>query len=160
MSDVFVVRDDTSSSGLRRLRLLASGPIDVESYLQQACEQGEVELWLYWQDEELGHYHLYLCWRLAMLTNAKMWARGIGSDDFQLAVGKAAQGYHQRFGDWPNRVIVRENGQELPEAVPLVEANKEDGVSEIERVKVVPLKKDWQPGLVGVYREVEEDEGS
>jgi len=63
--DVHVVRDDTSSRGLRRLHLLrARGQINTEeAILRWVGEHGEVEASLEYEDE-VGMRHLRLYWRV------------------------------------------------------------------------------------------------
>lgn len=153
---VIVVRDDISEAGLRRLRLVSGEPVDVMFYLRRALEEGEVELYLEWKDEETGLYHMYLVWRLEM-CNPKMWVKAIGNDDLRAAVGKTAQGYQRRFGRWPNWAMVRKNGQAQPEGVRLMKSETE----EIGVVRIVEVERNFPVGFVGVYyQEVEPDEKS
>ncbi len=63
MDDCFVVRDDTSSCGLRRLHLLRSkGQIEREEVINHWVGPGQIEAALEYQDEA-GIWHLRLYWR-------------------------------------------------------------------------------------------------
>lgn len=63
MDDVFMVRDDVSRCGLRRLHLVrARGQVERDQVLEQWVGPGQVEGMLEYQDEA-DMWHLRLYWR-------------------------------------------------------------------------------------------------
>jgi len=147
----YVVRDDTSSAGLRRLHVLDSKEIDPTPYVQKALDEGEIKSWMSYQDDELGDYHFLLFWRLKM-AGYPIWAKNIDKgQQVGDAIGAAAVRYFQRQGRWPNKAIVRQNGAEIPKSVLLMDKNQD----QTGFVSVEVVQKNWQKGVVGVYYEDE-----
>jgi len=105
--DVFVVLDDMSRYGLRRLHLLGAFPVDADPYLDQMEAIGGIPLVKMEYEDDLGNYHLYLAWRFVMEA---MVVFGIDGCDLGEAIGKAAVGYFRRFGVWPDWGVIRGTG--------------------------------------------------
>ncbi len=69
--DCFIVRDDTSRAGLRRVHLLRSkGQIEREEVLRRWVGPGQVEGALEYQDEA-GIWHLRLYWKEGRVENGE-----------------------------------------------------------------------------------------
>jgi len=149
--EVFVVLDDMSRFGLRRLHLLGAYPIDADLYLDQMEAIGGIaELKLEYVDD-LGNYHLFLAWRFVM--EAMFCIQIQDASAFQEAIGKAAVGYFRRFGVWPDRGVIRtgDGGRGTGEGeIKSMELRQEDG----ELVGNVMIERvGWmRAGDVGVYR--------
>lgn len=65
MSSYYVVRDDVSQAGLRRLHLIQAGErFDLRNILaERGIEAGKVKTWVEYEEEEIGMWHLRIYWR-------------------------------------------------------------------------------------------------
>ena len=163
----FVVRNDISWAGFRRLHVMANEnqTIDraaVDQMIQD--EGGRIEGEFSWHDENLGAYHLYIVWRITMATYP-MFVSVIDRNERRAkkkksameliseAISRAAVNYHLRFERWPDRAMIRSeemekienyNGQEY-------QIQGEPIKGQLIRVEIEPVKINWQMGIVGVY---------
>lgn len=146
----FVVRDDFSDYGLRRLHMLSTGQIGVEDFLERVeREGGELQASLSWQDE-VGNFHVYLAWRQMMGEAMQFESMEKGDGNLGPALMRAISRYGKRVGRLPNRAVVRE-GTPGPEKLP-VKCGEQEIVMRIGRVE-------WmRAGDVGVWWE-DEPEG-
>lgn len=150
MSD-YVLRDDMSALGIRRVHVMAAVEVGQGPYAaQMQAEDGETVMVMTWKDD-LDNHHLYLAWRLNM--SYPMWCETVDGD-LAGAVQKAARRYQVRFGRWPNRAHIRQ-AEGLPRGV---ELRGEQG-EVITRVDFAPVEKCWQPNVVGVYYTEEIEHG-
>jgi len=166
--EVRVLRDDTSERGLRRLRVMGARDFDYDEFIEMAAAQGEVALWDYWIDEDLGNHYFYLAWRIGM-ANYPMWAVSFKEMEFKKAIMLATARYNERFGDWPDQGILRLEDAEAIKGLKGCENFKpekgEDGWECTIRLSDGELKnvycslmfrlveRSWQRGVVGVWRE-------
>ena len=144
-SETYVIQDDVSRYGLRRMHLMRKvkyGEEEVEKLLNEMEGESPARMTTAyattWQDE-VGNWHLFMAWREMMETMY------VASGKFCEALVQATRGYMRRFGNLPDRVIVRE-GTEAPELVQL----EGDGRSQ----RAVVKRCGWmRKGDVGVYVE-------
>lgn len=149
LDDVYVVRDDTSCLGLRRLHLLSDQELDAERILRGVlAEGGEITAWYAWKDKTLGNYHLYIGWRYKM-TGPAMWAVNVDGT-LDNTIQRAVVGYRKRFKKLPNRAIVRRNGVDLDgQEIQMMDEQGE----ELGEIRIVAVDTGWQNGVIGVWRD-------
>lgn len=146
---VFVVRDDMSRAGLRRLHLLGHVPVYADFYLSQMLTDGGTVQMVARYEDDIGNFHLYMAWRMVM---EKMVVFAIDGGDVVQATGEAAVSYYERLGVWPDRAVVRV-GMDGPKGIELINEEEVVGKVMIERV-------DWmRNGDVGVYRKTPNEAG-
>lgn len=136
----YIIQDDVSRFGLKRLHVMRPKPIseedidDLDSELESIQADNRREFVLQWIDE-IGNHHAFLAKRLMMGT--KMF---VAQGKFEQALKEAARGYLSRTSKLPNRVVVHA-GAETPDKVILNET------------AALVEKRIWmQAGYVGVYR--------
>lgn len=151
MDQETVSYNDISYLGLRRLHVIRGGQaVEQERWEQVAFEEGgEIQARYAWVDD-LGMHHLMLAWRCWMNP---MWvmrvAKPEGVEGWMEAIGRAAEMYWRRNGEWPNRALVRAGTQAPVEIA-------ENGVVVMDRdervVGVIKLEevRFMRPGDVGV----------
>lgn len=156
-----LLRDDFSRYGLGRLHVVQGGCAPEREEWEEVVERrgGVVVECFEWADLDVRMHHLYVAWRLEMITEP-MYCVGMEhgkansasslEQAFGWAVARAAEGLFRRVGAWPNRAVVLKNGVALPE---YVELKTPEGV--VYPVIVQVVERGLQEGLVGVYREVE-----
>lgn len=157
--DEFVLRDDTSSHGIRRLHVINNrGPVDglgLRTWIED--NGGEIGFVLSWQDVELGVSHFYMAWKESKMASYPIWCTEIDRDpkvatceNVRSSVGRAAVTYHRKFGTWPNKAILRSDYWD-PKIEPWLELQVNDEI--VGRVEIWPVDIQWQTGVVGVYIE-------
>jgi hypothetical protein len=148
--DVYAVRDDTSETGMRRQHLMQMGAeIDSEEVIKAEFEDGwRLETWYQWKDADLDIHHFYAAWRSEMVNHAMM-VYTVGKGGMLDAISRASRLYLAKFGAAPNWMLVREETWQ-DRGADRVAMNVE-GVEQEIQVKMV--KKGWQTGVVGVWRE-------
>jgi hypothetical protein len=151
---IYTVMDETSYMGMRNQHWLSDEVLDSREILKGIMDKGgEIAVWYEWMDDALGDYHMFVAWRLKML-GAKTWAISIDKKDyaddeaFAVRVSMAMWGYKDRFKEYPNRVIIRKNGDGLSRKEMVYMS--ENGLEEA-RLKVVEVVSGWQEGVLGVY---------
>ena len=153
---IYVIRDDVSEHGLRRLHVVGMSNTEAaEAVLQKAeLEGGQVELRYAWLDEVLDQWHAYGVWRCGM-GGYPMYAVGVGgkkgAQEVAEAIWRGVERYRTRMNaenadkeEW--RVIARKGL--VPDEVMVVG----DGNHQV-TVRRVEVENGWQAGVVGVWRE-------
>lgn len=143
--DLFVVQDDVSYRGLRRVHLLGNSKIPVEEMMARAeDENAELEGVWEWEDDELGQWHIYGVWRVNMASQYSMFCVSVGKGgDVDGALMRAIRMYQERMGEWPNRFLTR---------VGLVGHEKVVYEKEMVELVRVEVEINFPVGVVGVYR--------
>lgn len=147
--DPFVVRDDISEYGLRRVHLLHIEKIDPMTIVEWAlAEDSELEGIWEWEDADLNQWHLYGVWRIGMSVNYPMYCVGVDpkkdgalEKGLFMAIGRFMETMHMQ----PNRVVVREGL--ISDA--LIGMEMKDGVKV--ELEVVTVKSSFPVNVVGVY---------
>jgi hypothetical protein len=108
MADEYIASEKCSRLGLRSLHIIGGRPVNQESWDQQIANQGgEVVSTLAYAEADLGLHHLHLYWR--DMNSKPMYVVHVTKEvDAVTAAGRAAINYRNRFGQVPNRAVVRE----------------------------------------------------
>lgn len=128
--DETVIEDGMSRYGLRVLHLLRGGARPSRAMAEKVAEAEGGKLLLASEyEDELGFWHLMLAWRCFMGPMWVMNVNGKGESEAATwieACGRAAEHYERRYGQWPNRAVVR-NETMLPEGLEREGVRLEDG---------------------------------